>query len=168
MGYYDKDQILASTNGGLDILLWIYPDAAETVGKANRKFKVRSNEKTPSATLKKLSDGNWVVTDFGGGAKSMNGIQAYVEEKQVDFATACQRIAEQFNIPATDGTMAKPVNAKVDGRKATEDEKEGEWAFDLRPEFTPFELETIFAKYIRKACADERLIETLKSTVVRP
>jgi len=162
MAFYDKDQILASTDGGLDILLWIYPDARETVGKANKKFKVRENEKTPSATLKKLNDGNWVVTDFGGDAKPKNGIQAFVDERQVDFATACQRIAEHFNIPATDGTMARPVNAKVDGRKATEEEKEGEWGFTLREEFTPFEIETIFAKYIRKACDENRLIEVLK------
>lgn len=162
MSFFDKEQILQATDGGLEIICWLYPDAREVIGKTNRKFKVRENEKTPSATLKKLSDGNYVVTDFGGDAVPRNGILAYMEKFACDFATACQRIAEHFNIAASDGTLAKPVQAEIDARPATEEEQEGSWNFDLREEFKPFEIETIFAKHVREAFGEDRLVATLK------
>lgn len=162
MSFFNKDTILQATDGGLEIILWIYPDARDVVGKTNRKFKVRENEKTPSATLKRLDDGNYVVTDFGGDAKPKNGILAYMDKYACDFATACQRIAEHFNIPAEDGTLSKPIEAKVEARPAKEEETEGAWNFDLRTEFKPFELETIFAKYVREAFGTDRLVATLQ------
>lgn len=163
MSFFDKDEILRATDGGLNIILWIYPQARDAVGKNNRKFKLRENEKTPSATIRKLDDGNWVVTDFGGDNISRNGILAYMHERGCDFKTACERIAEHFNIAASDGTLAKPVTADISARPATEEEKEGEWTFDLRESFTAFEIETIFAKNVREAYNNERLEQTLKT-----
>ena len=76
-------KIYDATNGGLDIILWIYPEASNCVGNdgKNKKFKIR-NESTPSACLFKHKsdkyDEIWGVTDFGGdGWKS--AIQLYME-----------------------------------------------------------------------------------------
>lgn len=162
MSFFDKEKILQATDGGLEILLWLYPAARDVVGKTNRKFKMRENEKTPSATLKKLSDGNWVITDFGGDSTPKNGILAYIDKYACDFATACQRIAEHFNIPAEDGTLAKPIEPEISARPATEEEQEGAWHFELKTEFQPHELETIYAKNVRDAFGTDRLVETLK------
>ena len=41
-------QILSATNGGLDIILSLYPQAQKCVGQKNKHFAIR-NEKTPSA-----------------------------------------------------------------------------------------------------------------------
>lgn len=162
MSFFDKEKILQATDGGLEILLWLYPAARDVVGKTNRKFKMRENEKTPSATLKKLSDGNWVITDFGGDSTPKNGILAYIDKYACDFATACQRIAEHFNIPAEDGTLAKPIEPEISARPATEEEQEGAWHFELKTEFQPHEIETIYAKNVRDAFGTDRLVETLK------
>lgn len=62
-------KIYDATHNGLDIILWLYPQAADCVGAKGKKFKVR-DEKTPSACLymrksEKYGD-IWGVTDFGG------------------------------------------------------------------------------------------------------
>ena len=43
-------KIYDATRQGLDIILWIYPQAEDCVGEKGKKFKVR-DEKTPSACL---------------------------------------------------------------------------------------------------------------------
>lgn len=46
-----KSKILDATNGGLDILLDLYPSAREVVHGSAKKFKMREEERTPSATI---------------------------------------------------------------------------------------------------------------------
>ena len=60
-------QILSATNGGLDIILSLYPQAQKCVGQKNKHFAIR-NEKTPSACLRQYQSKKygeiWQVTDF--------------------------------------------------------------------------------------------------------
>lgn len=162
MPFYDKDEILSRTDGGLEIILWLYPAAADCIGKSNKKFKMRDSERTASATLKRQDDGNWVVTDFGGGKKPMNGIELVRDKFACDYHNALERIADRFNIPAKDGTQARTIEPEISSRPAEEGEAEGAWSFKLKEEFTDFEIETIFAEQIRKAFDHERLVATLK------
>ena len=85
MAFIDQQQILEATSGGLDIIYRCFPQAKAAQSKADKRFKIRSEERTPSASLKQLPDGIWVVTDFGGDQVSRNGIQVYHERGKPHF-----------------------------------------------------------------------------------
>jgi hypothetical protein len=162
MPFFEKDDILAKTNGGLDVIIRLFPDAQECVGRTNKKFKIRDNEKTPSATLKQLQDGNWVVTDFGGDSKPRNAVELVREKYACDFAKALEYIADWFNIPSRDGISARSVEPVITSRPAEEDEAPGSRKFSHKEGFTDYELEVMFAEHVRKSYERERLVETLK------
>lgn len=100
-----SQQILDATNGGLDIILELFPQANE-----RKAFRLR-DEKTPSANLKKLQDGNYVVTDFGGAQKPKNAIQLYAEERRIEWSIAVFELAKRYSIAvgSTEVVEAKPV-----------------------------------------------------------
>lgn len=147
MQYVDADEILQQTNGGLDIILSLYPDAAESEHKRNRKFKIR-DEKTASASLHRKHDPAkgmdvWLVTDFGNDSKPRNGILCYALENNLSYVDAIQELARQYNIVG-----AKPEDApraEYSERPASAEEPEGHKFFELRDSFTDFEIETVFA-----------------------
>ncbi len=146
MQYIDADEILRATNGGLDIIRTLYPDAASE-HKPNRKFKIRE-EKTPSASLHCKSDKTkgldvWLVTDFGGDSKPRNGILCYAHEHNLSYADAIQELAKQYNV--TGATPEDAPRAEYSERPATDDEPEGHKFFELRESFTDAEIETVFA-----------------------
>ncbi|MDP2400465.1 MAG: hypothetical protein Q8M66_00655, partial [Actinomycetota bacterium] len=118
--YIEKDELLRRTNGGLDIIFMYYPDAQEAQTQRRKQFKIR-NEKTPSATLKQLQDGNWVVTDFGDDSQPRNGIQICMKEERLEFREALALLADRFGIAAM-ATEEHP-KADVEFRPATPDEK---------------------------------------------
>lgn len=136
-------KIYDNTRQGLDIILWMYPQAADCVGKKTAKFKVR-DEKTPSACLymrkgSKYGD-VWGVTDFGGdGWRS--AIQLYMEENKLGqdrFNEAVLQIASHFNI--TDELDRSINKADFTERDARADEKDGDRNFETK-DFTDKELE---------------------------
>jgi hypothetical protein len=136
MEFYDKEDILRETNGGLDIILWMYPDAYKAVSRKGTLFKVRE-EKTASVSLKKHSDGNYTVTDFGGDQTPRNAIGQYAFEKNISFADAIQALGKQFNI-APQGKPAAPAAPTYKNRNAKPEEKDGfyyytqcEWSDEL-------------------------------------
>jgi len=97
--FIDKDQLLEKTNGGLDIILMYYPQAEPAVSDPRKQFKIRP-EKSASASLKKLEDGNYVVTDFGNAeyARPRNGIQICMDEEGLEFREALQFLSVHFGI----------------------------------------------------------------------
>ncbi len=135
-------KIYDATRQGLDIILWIYPQAAECVGVKGKKFKVR-DEKTPSACLyqrksEKYGD-IWGVTDFGGeGWRS--AIQLYMEDRRLSqdrFNEAVLQIAAQFNV--TDELDRSVNKADFTERDARADEPDGHRDFETK-DFTLQEL----------------------------
>ena len=135
-------KIYDATRQGLDIILWIYPQAAECVGVKGKKFKVR-DEETPSACLyqrksEKYGD-IWGVTDFGGeGWRS--AIQLYMEDRHLSqdrFNEAVLQIAAQFNV--TDELDRSVNKADFTERDARADEPDGHRAFETK-DFTTEEL----------------------------
>lgn len=135
-------KIYDATRQGLDIILWIYPQASKCVGVNGAKFKVR-NEKTPSACLHQRKSDKfgyiWGVTDFGGeGWRS--AIQLFMEDrglKQEQFNEAVLQIASQFSI--TDELDRAVNKADFTERDARADEPDGHRAFETR-DFTMEEL----------------------------
>lgn len=141
--FIDQQHILQETNGGLDIILHYYPQASNCVNN-KRKFKLRDNEKTASATLKKLTDGNYVVTDFGGDQKPRNAVQVCILEESVDFKAACQILAGRYGI-MPQGLQPDIYKPDISSRPATAEENEGEWYFDIRPQFTELDIKAVLA-----------------------
>lgn len=148
MAFISKEDIFDKTQGGLDVILTYYPQADVCVRQKNAKFKMRGTEKTASATLKQLPDGNWVVTDFGGDAVPRNCIGVVMMEENCDFKKACDIIAMRFNIiPAAQAQML--LTPTIEYRDALLEEEEGTWLFDVK-DFTEKELATLFADKVRE------------------
>lgn len=148
--YIDKDTLLEKTNGGLDIILKYFPHADRALQHRDRKFKLREEEKTASCSLKKLADGNYVVTDFGGDQKSRNAIQLVAHTTGKTFGEALKQIAADFGVDAE--AQQKLLRPEIIERKAKEDEPEGELVYKAK-EFTKDELAVIGPHVTKELCA---------------
>ena len=134
-----KDEILEATNGGLDIILGLYPQAKScSEGKA-KAFKLR-NENTPSATMRKKGD-VWQVTDFGDDGHAKNAIDLYMEYHNISrFGEAIIRLAQEYGI---DDNISKERNKpKMYVREPKQGEKEGVMSFETK-EFSDGELKVL-------------------------
>lgn len=168
MSYIDQQELFDKTNGGLDIILWIYPQAADNVSDSRKKFKLRENEKTPSAAVKQLEDGNWVVTDFGGDQTPRNGVQAYMFEHNVDYAEAMKRLGAQFNI---DGAGPKEwAKCTYEKKLATEEqiaqfEAEERKYHYITKDFTAEELELLGGEKFTATMAGKQHLHSIQSYI---
>jgi len=104
-----KEEVYKATNNGLDIITFLYPDARRLVesGKLNEAFKLRPNERTPSAHMK-LKDDHWIVTDFGDDQQPRNPIDLVMKEKGFEFKEAIAWIVSELNL--TVDTIQPDVN----------------------------------------------------------
>lgn len=145
MALIDQKALLA-IDGGLSYIVHRYPDARESEGKPNRKFKVRQ-EKTASAGLKWHKDGFWMVTDFGGDSKGRNAIQICMLEDNVDFAQAIRTVAAFYNFAPE---AAPSIQPGYNCWPARPEESEGLMTFAFK-EFDLFDLRCLFAEYAWRA-----------------
>lgn len=147
----DKQRILDETRGGLDILLDLYPQASKCVEGKAKMFKIRTNERTPSATIKEHK-GVWHVCDFGDDQVPRNAIDEWMKVNGYDrsrFGAAVQAIAQEYGIF---DVLSKDENfSRVVERAAREDETEGSWQFELR-DFTDKELKVLGPGVTAETC----------------
>lgn len=144
------EQILNATNGGLDIILSIYPQARDCVHQKNKHFSIR-NERTPSASLRQFNSKKygaiWQVTDFGGEGRGENAIDIFMRENGYDrsrFNEAILKLAAQFDIrDELDRSVNRP---EIRQREARADEKDGTRPFELNEKFTEAELKALGPK----------------------
>lgn len=123
-------QLYAATQGGLDIILDLVPQAEVAVSNPKRKFKFRTEERTPSAMLlpPKDGDGCWRLIDYGlaDAQRAFSPIDLYMRERgygQMDFYVALQELCEQFGVA---DVLSKKVNKPlVETRPALENEPNG-------------------------------------------
>lgn len=159
MSFIDPEELLTATNGGLEIILSIYPDAAQSVHLPNRKFKTR-DEKTPSAKLNKLPDGTYVVYDFGSDRVNRNAIMCYMLEQSCSFPDALKELAAKYNIGDAIAAINEKLKATYSEKPATTEDLEGAWSFDIRESFNDEEIETIFSanvlKHVKWKGADDK------------
>ncbi len=149
MAYIDQNDIFDATSGGLDIIYLCYPQAKKAQGKDDKRFKVRAEERTPSASLKQLDDGIWVVNDFGGDQVPRNGIQAYMKEENLTFREALVALADIYGVGGIKSEVNKPGFEK---RPAKEDEKEGGYLFDIKEEIPEEDLKVLGPKVTAGIC----------------
>jgi len=150
MAYIDQQDILNATSGGLDIILRCYPQAREAQNKTDKRFKIRHEERTPSASLKQLDDGVWVVTDFGGDQVPRNGIQVYQKEENLSFREALVQLAGIYGVGEIKAEINKPEFEK---RPATAEEKEKDYYFETKDEIPDSNLAVLGPKVTREVCA---------------
>lgn len=132
------EQLYAATNCGLDIIALHYPEARDCA-RTNRPFKVRPDERTPSAHVK-LIDGKrgkvWRLTDFGGEGRALDPINVHMDALNLTFYEAILDLAAIFNVTA--GNIDRAVN-RPDIRKAsaTADQLEKSCTWEFADDFTP-------------------------------
>lgn len=126
-------EIYEKTGKGMEVILHYYPQAREVVGTKN-KFRVRKDEKTPSAVLylKKLKSGEevWTVCDFGDDGHAMTPLDICMKEEGITRVyEAVLKLASIFDIrDELNRSVNKP---RRETRPAHEDEREGERVFSL-------------------------------------
>lgn len=145
--FVTQEQIFASTNGGLDVILHYYPQAAESSQNQSRKFKIRATDKTASASLKRLKDGIWVVTDFGGDQKPRNAVLVAMQEENCEWKAAIEIIATRFNLVAEEQKRSV-IKSDFETRPATEEEKDGEYKFDIKDVFSENDITELFSRNV--------------------
>lgn len=145
----DWQKILDATNGGLDIICDIFPQAREAIEKGTNKFKARTSERTPSAGLKKAKDGNWLLTDFGGDHQPRNGVQVYANEKGLQLGEAIAILADNYGIARLEKARHK---SGFEIRAAKKDEIEGKYYFDYKEKLDAHELAELGPRVTQDVC----------------
>lgn len=113
--YLDLIQrILDASNRGLDIITDCCPAAAKVVNNTKKAFRLRSDERTPSAYLypPKDSGDSWHVKDYGmaDGEGYFSPIDLYMREHgyvKSQFSLAIHELAERYGV---EETLQKSVN----------------------------------------------------------
>src|ERR1700754_326110 len=157
--YVEAQDILKATNGGLQIIHQLYPGSVGSETQKNRKFKIRGDEKSASANLKRADDGNWLVTDFGGDSKPRNAIQCFMEEKGLDYVAALRQLAADYNVISLE-KQTQLIRSGYSDRPALPEEPEGKWDWDIRNNFTDNEIETIVSTKVLSRLGWKRPLST--------
>lgn len=138
-----KEEIFQATDGGLDIIRFYISDIDDYIGK-NKKFAIR-DEKTPSCAVKQLTDGNYVVADFGADGKWMNGIAITQKFENCEFGEAIKIIAERHGL-ATGEQIKSMYEPEVSTTDAAPDQNDGEWYFNHAEEASESHLKILFSE----------------------
>jgi len=116
-----SQKILDASDGGREIILQYYPQAAKAFQDFPKKtsFKIRESEATGSAYVKRLKNGVWICTDFGDDSTGRNGINVCMKEEGYDFGEAISKLAKQY------GLSGDKPKSKTDFKKPTKKDKLG-------------------------------------------
>ena len=164
MAYIDQQDILDATSGGLEIIYRCYPQAKDAQTKADKRFRIRSDERTASASLKQLQDGIWVVTDFGGDQTPRNGIQVYMKEEALTFREAIVQLAGIYGVGGISAEINKPDFQK---RPATAEEKEGDYFFDIKETIPEADLKVLGPKVTAEICKRYNCYSLVSYTTIK-
>ena len=137
-----KEKLYSATEDGLRIFEIHLPHIREYIG-SKKPFKLRKEERTPSASIKKYKTKEgydvWQITDFGGDGRAINPIQYHIDQTGMTFSEAILDLASRFNIcDELNRTVNKPDIRK---RPAEAEEIEGSCVWDIDQEFTSGECE---------------------------
>lgn len=151
-----SDKILSATNGGLDIILSLFPDAEKSLhNKGNFRVRSKADDKVASAAIK-LQGEVYFVKDFATG-DSWNGITLFAYVKNLEFKEALKELAGIYGI---DGE--KPAaKFEYSERPAKAKEKDGDVYFEYK-EITDDELK-IIGPYLDKSTATLANLKSAKS-----
>ncbi len=147
MSYITVEEYYQHTNGGLDIIVELFPEAEKASREKNHKFSIR-DERTPSATLY-FNEGrkHYYVNDFGD--KMYSPIDLVMIEQNLDFKGACRWIEQTFNIASKTLSVAtskpRPEYRKTDAEEEDQIGKRS-WVIQEKPLLS--HLKILFSKYV--------------------
>lgn len=141
--------VLAQTNGGLDVILYYYPQAQDVVDKKKSHFKAHP-EKTASARCTLTDSGAWVVTDFGDDQTPRNAIEIVRKEEKgcSQFKDALEFIVNKWNLKI-EGHTNRSAKADISKKPADKGLIDGTFIPEIRkddagkPLFSELELEVL-------------------------
>ncbi|MGR3809560.1 primase-helicase family protein [Jiulongibacter sp. NS-SX5] len=137
--------IFEQTNGGLDIIERYYPEAGKIAENGKGLFKLRSGERTASASLRAY-DGVYWVKDFGSTDKAMNAVDLIMSEERLEFKEALNYIVREFNLETKDSSKEK---SGYDYEKLEPESDEVVGTIDFNPKkFDRKTLQTIFSNTV--------------------
>lgn len=99
-----REQILSITNGGLEIIMRYYPQARE-----RQNFRIRPEDKTASASLKRMPDGNYIVTDWGDDSVKRNAIAVAAKETGQTLYEATMMLANEYQLIQTTAVLRPEI-----------------------------------------------------------
>lgn len=142
-----KDDILQATNGGLDIIRFYITDIDQYI-RSSKKFRIRDTDqdKTPSASIKKMPDGNYVITDFGTGEK-FNAITLTILFERCDFGSAIKLLADRYGIASTE-RVASMYQPRFSHEAAKPDQPDGETYYKPLQEVPESHLRILFSQKV--------------------
>lgn len=137
------EDILKKTDGGLRIILDLYPQARAALD-GKKHFAIR-DEKTPSASLREYNSAKygriWQVTDFGGEGRGENAISLWMNEHGYDRSRFNEAILQLASIYGISDEIKKNLNKPdIRQRDAQVDEPDGSRKFELKESFSESEL----------------------------
>lgn len=144
-----KTAIFEASNNGLNIITKLFPDAENSIGKTNKPFKVRDDEKSASAYLWfSKAQNTWCVKDFGD-KPAQNSIDLYMDEKGCSFIEAIQELSQDYGISATVPEHKKP---KLTFSNATSKDKLTDWHIEYAEKIPTTALATIGVHVTQQVC----------------
>ncbi|TLX73718.1 hypothetical protein E9993_14770 [Labilibacter sediminis] len=142
--YIDQQEILRETNAGLDVFQYYFNDV--DFHNPRHKFKIRSDEKTPSANCKLLG-GQWRITDFGNQTdiKGLNCIDWVKYHEGLQYIDALKFIMDVIiKKDISGGDYKKPVyQAEYSWREVGQDDHKGMYKWVFKEDPLDSDLETI-------------------------
>jgi hypothetical protein len=138
-----------ATDKGLDIILSYYPQARDCISGQSKFFKMRADERTPSASIKLLGE-VWYVTDFGDDSTARNPIEICMREERKEFREALHLLCDKFGVKTS--YISESNKAEVNARPALDDEPEGDFKFELNETLSDFELSVLGPMVKQETC----------------
>lgn len=157
-----KQKIFDATNGGLDIILYYYPQAREVLEGRAKHFKMRNSERTASTTIKRFGQ-LWYVTDFGDDQTARNAIDLTMREENINFSQALYLIADRFNIDC--GYKPEINKPDISTRKPEDGEQEGSITWEAKQEPEAADLEAM-GTFVKKETMQRYNVLALKSYAI--
>ncbi|MBW1296424.1 primase-helicase family protein [Aquimarina litoralis] len=143
---YDKTNILEKTNGGLDVILRLFPEAEKNGRFAH--FKIRK-EDTASAMVKQMPDNIYYVTDFGKELKGKNCFDLVMDIEGLSFKEACEWISTEFQI---DGSTVQFNKPEITFKAAKKGQKERDHTYDYHDTIPESHLEVLGPLVTNRIC----------------
>lgn len=148
--------IYSCTNGGLDIIIKYFPDAAQGVDKKNHKFRIVSEQEDPNPScVLYFYNGIWRVKSFQSG-ELLSPIDIAMRQEGLDFVETLKFLASTFNIEV-EGKKAPKIAA--DYQRRTAKEEKDDYFYWHEKDFTVSECQRIFSanvwRYLCNKTADD-------------
>ena len=161
--YIDQNEILRETGNGLMVFQYYFPDV--DFYNTRHKFKIRTEEKTPSANCKLLG-GQWRITDFGNQNEisGLNCIDWVKYQEDLQYIDALKFIMEVIiKKDISKGDYKKPIyQAEYSWREIGPEDKKGEYKFVFKEKPPISDLEVI-GRYVTEEHLDKLHCKVLES-----